>query len=175
MMRSRLPKSHAPAARLGLDGDGSAGDLTAADREASQSPKAKRIASGRDGRGLGCAAIHASRLSSSDGLQPNQGRDIHPGLFGRPRDLAGVFFLELEWRRNRDRDGPERQRLAAQIVEANLNERSAGFVATLSSAQPTIGDIVNCTQRGRRGDAAAGSFGGPGQRDLSPGSQIRQS
>ena len=65
MMRSRLPKSHAPAARLGLDGDGSAGDLTAADREASQSPKAKRIASGRDGRGSGCAAIHASRLSSS--------------------------------------------------------------------------------------------------------------
>jgi hypothetical protein len=55
----------------------------------------------------------------------------------------------LEWRRSRDRDGPERQRLAAHIVGANLNERSAGFVATLSSAQPTIGDIVKCTQRDR--------------------------
>jgi hypothetical protein len=162
MMRSRLPKSHARAARLGLDGGGSAGDLTAADWEASQSRRAKRIASGRDGRGSGCAAIHASRLSSGGGCSRTRAGTSIPVVFGRPRDLPGVFFLELEWRRNRDRDGPERQRLAAQIVEANLNERSAGFVATLSSAQPTIGDIVNCTQRGRRGDAAAGSFGGLG-------------
>jgi hypothetical protein len=28
----------------------------------------------------------------------------------------------------------------------NYNERSAGFVATLSSAKSTIGDIVECTQ-----------------------------
>ena len=46
-------------------------------------------------------------------------------------------------RRNRDRDAKSR---SASVSLRNWSH-SAGFVATLSSPKPTIGDIVNCTQR----------------------------